>query len=102
MRLLIRLTDDLTSSLDLAAGDSVVLGRDSEHCHVVVLDGRVSQRHCKLSVSGDKLWVEDLGSTNGTFVNDERVDSALVTPGDRIQIGSCVINVRKSDSEGDI
>jgi pSer/pThr/pTyr-binding forkhead associated (FHA) protein len=96
MELLIRLTEDITSSLDLMSGDAVVLGRDSEQCQFVVLDGKVSQQHCKLSVSGDNLWVEDLGSTNGTFVNGERVTSALVAPGDVIRLGDCRIEVRPS------
>jgi pSer/pThr/pTyr-binding forkhead associated (FHA) protein len=96
MELLIRLTEDITSSLDLASGDAVILGRDSEQCQFVVLDGKVSQQHCKLSVSGDKLWVEDLGSTNGTFVNEERVESAMVAPGDEIRLGNCRIEVRAS------
>lgn len=99
MELLIRLTEDITSSLDLTSGDAIVLGRDSEQCQFVVLDGKVSQQHCKLSVSGDKLWVEDLGSTNGTFVNGERVESALVAPGDEISLGDCRIQVRASQSD---
>lgn len=96
MELRIRLTEDITSSLDLTSGDAVILGRDSERCQFVVLDGKVSQQHCKLSVSGDKLWVEDLGSTNGTFVNGERVTTALVSPGDEIKLGNCRIEVRPS------
>ncbi|NLW49768.1 MAG: FHA domain-containing protein [Candidatus Brocadiaceae bacterium] len=94
MELLIRLTEDITSSLDLTSGDTVILGRDSDRCQFVVLDSRVSQQHCKFSVSGDKLWVEDLNSTNGTFVNGERVSTALVSPGDEIRLGNCRIEVR--------
>ena len=51
-------------------------------------DTTVSSRHATLSKRTDGLWVEDAGSTNGTFVNGARVTSArLLQPGDVIRIG---------------
>lgn len=48
----------------------------------------VSRFHCRLTASGDgRLLVEDLGSTNGTFVNGVRISSAEAGDGDRIGIG---------------
>jgi adenylate cyclase len=57
--------------------EGVLVGRDSEHCEVVLANESVSRRHARLSVGTDNtLRVEDVGSTNGTSV-----DGMLVTPG---------------------
>jgi pSer/pThr/pTyr-binding forkhead associated (FHA) protein len=51
-------------------------------------DTTVSSRHATIDSRTDGLWVEDAGSTNGTFVNGARVTSArLLQPGDVIRIG---------------
>jgi pSer/pThr/pTyr-binding forkhead associated (FHA) protein len=48
----------------------------------------VSRVHCRLTaLPSGELEVKDLESTNGTFVNGQRIEAARVTPGDRIQIG---------------
>lgn len=54
----------------------------------------VSRIHCRLSVGDDgQLIVEDLESTNGTFVNDERVTRAVLSTGDRLRVGRVVLAV---------
>ena len=60
----------------------------------------VSRVHCRLSTdaSGD-LSVEDLDSTNGTFVNDQRVSGrAVLSPGDRLRVGRVELSVKKAES----
>ena len=48
----------------------------------------VSRVHCRLTaLPGGDLEVRDLNSTNGTFVNGERIENAVLAPGDRIQVG---------------
>jgi pSer/pThr/pTyr-binding forkhead associated (FHA) protein len=47
----------------------------------------VSRLHCRLEAGLDTLMVVDLGSTNGTYVNDKRVERAPLTGGDRLRIG---------------
>ncbi len=48
----------------------------------------VSRVHCRVtSLPGGELEVRDLNSTNGTFVNGERIEHAVLAPGDRIQVG---------------
>jgi pSer/pThr/pTyr-binding forkhead associated (FHA) protein len=48
----------------------------------------VSRVHCRLTaLPGGELEVRDLNSTNGTFVNGERVESAVLSSGDRLQVG---------------
>ena len=48
----------------------------------------VSRLHCQFSLTGEgTLTVEDLGSTNGTFVNDRKIERVHLTPGDRVRVG---------------
>jgi pSer/pThr/pTyr-binding forkhead associated (FHA) protein len=64
-----------------------------------VLDAAlVSRFHCRLSVSAaDTLEVEDLQSTNGTWVNDQRVQRLQLAAGDRLRIGRVELTVEKND-----
>jgi hypothetical protein len=63
-------------------------------CGVVVDDPRVSKLHTRLFHSGGRWVVEDLGSTNGTLLNDHVLDLAKnVGPGDRIQVGEHVLEL---------
>ena len=71
----------------LRAG-STIIGRMSE-CDVTVNDTNVSRRHAEVRTSGTSHVVVDLGSTNGTLVNGERVVSErLIADGDIISVGS--------------
>ena len=51
-------------------------------------DASVSGRHCEVRLRGDELIVRDLQSTNGTFVNNQRVDSSELRPGDLLRLGN--------------
>ncbi|HUY06244.1 MAG TPA: FHA domain-containing protein [Acidimicrobiales bacterium] len=58
-------------------------------------DTFVSSVHARIFLQGSDAVVEDLGSTNGTYVNEARVDEpVIVDRGDRVQIGSTVLEVR--------
>lgn len=75
-------------------GDEVTLGRASG-CSVALEDGYASQLHARLFRHGDGLQVEDLGSTNGTYVNGRRVTAPTpLTRGDQLRIGATVFEVR--------
>ncbi|HME89800.1 MAG TPA: GGDEF domain-containing protein [Myxococcaceae bacterium] len=66
----------------------VVLGRSAE-CQFQVDDDGISRKHAKVSLGNDNQFqVEDLGSTNGTFLNGVRIEAAALQDGDKIQIGS--------------
>jgi len=58
----------------LLADGTYLLGRDAS-CHILLDDAKVSRRHAKLSVHGEQVIVEDLGSMNGIYVNGVRVSS---------------------------
>jgi predicted component of type VI protein secretion system len=69
--------------------DITVVGR-REDCDLRIPLGDVSRKHCRLINDGESFRVEDLGSSNGTFVNGERVQEAVVSAGDSIQLGPVV------------
>ena len=56
----------------------------------------VSRLHCRLEAESETLLVVDLDSTNGTFVNDKRVDKARLSSGDRLRIGRVELTVEKA------
>ncbi len=62
-------------------------------------DVTVSRHHCRLSAVGDELTIEDSGSTNGTYVNDDRIDSAKLEPGDELLIGRFHLIVARGEAE---
>lgn len=71
----------------LVTGDEVMIGRRPE-CGITVGSSRASRRHAVVRSLDDQVIVEDLGSTNGTFVNGQRITgSRPLEPGDRIVVG---------------
>ncbi|HLM86066.1 MAG TPA: FHA domain-containing protein [Solirubrobacteraceae bacterium] len=80
----------------------LVIGRDPS-VDLVITDADVSARHASLIPLDVGFAIEDLGSTNGTFVNGRRVSSAHeVRPGDRIQLGGTVLEVRADTPHADM
>jgi hypothetical protein len=70
-------------------GEQLALGRDPDMADIVVMDPAISRRHCILSKAAGVIMLEDLGSTNGTFVNDERVHGTVeIGLGDNVRVGS--------------
>ena len=61
-------------------------GRDPS-CDVVIAEPTVSRRHAQASWDGHELVIEDLGSSGGTFVNDVKVQRAVLHPGDVVRLG---------------
>jgi hypothetical protein len=69
-------------------GERVTLGRDPDCADIAIMDPALSRRHCILSRKGGTIRIEDLDSTNGTFVNERRTASAEITPQDTVRIGA--------------
>jgi pSer/pThr/pTyr-binding forkhead associated (FHA) protein len=76
--------------LQLRAGEAVLIGR-SRSCDLSLRSPAASRRHAEIVLAASGWLVRDLDSTNGTFVNGERVRERLLCPGDRIEIGSDAI-----------
>lgn len=75
-------------------GNEVHMGRHAQ-CEIVLKDLEISRRHLKVSQSGDDWIVDDLGSTNGTWLNGQRIAKQRISPGDRVEIGETVFVLRK-------
>jgi pSer/pThr/pTyr-binding forkhead associated (FHA) protein len=74
---------------------STTLGRGVE-CELRLDDTYVSQQHARIFDRGGNWYVEDLGSTNGTFINEQKlVAPAMLTPGDKIRVGTTIVELRK-------
>jgi hypothetical protein len=79
----------------VALDASTTVGRGAE-CELRVEDTYASQQHARLFPKGGGWYVEDLGSTNGTFVNEQKlVAPALLQPGDRVRIGTTELELRR-------
>lgn len=70
--------------------DVTVLGRGSQ-ATLRLNDTGVSRVHCEIRREGDDVVLVDLGSTNGTTVNGRAVERVRLAPGDRIELGRCVL-----------
>ena len=72
----------------------IEIGR-SDQCTIRLTDTYASQVHARLSARNGAWVVEDLGSTNGTYLNDQRVESpSEVRTGDRVRIGTTTLEFR--------
>lgn len=81
---------ELTGSV-MPVNDELTIGRAAA-CTLTLDDTYVSQHHARIVHRDGRHLVDDLGSTNGTFVNRERIDApVMLEPGDRVQIGSTVL-----------
>jgi hypothetical protein len=73
---------------------STVLGRD-KGSDLVIDNSDVSWRHCLLDIQARGVFILDLDSTNGTFVNGVLVRDAYLNPGDRIEVGPCLFTINR-------
>lgn len=64
---------------------STIIGRHSE-CDICLPSEEISRKHAKLVITSDGLYVEDLGSANGTFVNGHQVRREKIEPGDELKL----------------
>jgi hypothetical protein len=70
---------------------SMVVGRRREGSDIVIHDTNVSRKHALIESQGDRVTIEDTNSSNGTVVNDERIEARVdLRPGDVIRIGDAV------------
>ena len=75
--------------------DAVDVGR-SERCAIRLDDTYVSQMHARLYGENGTWYVKDLGSTNGTFVNDRKVDAPIqVHAGDVVKVGKTLLELKR-------
>lgn len=74
-------------------GGRFLIGRKPE-CDLCVPHATVSRQHCEIVVVGDEVRLRDLGSSNGTFLNDVRVQESRLEPGDRVTVGPAALTLQ--------
>ena len=80
--------------LDLTG--EIVIGR--EGCDVEIEDARISRRHVALRPQEDGIEIEDLGSSNGTFIDERKIGAAvLVTASTMVRLGATVLRIELDD-----
>lgn len=80
------------------AGPTVIGRQDG--CDITIATDELSRRHCELRPTADGLWVEDLGSANGTFINDKRVTRELIRAGDELRLDTLRFQVLAPGKDG--
>jgi len=85
--------DNATPQSQFYTQAEIIIGRDS-HCDISLLDDTVSIRHARLLYHHGQWWLEDLGSTNGTWLNNEILSTpTVVINEDQIQCGKTLITL---------
>src|ERR1700728_4867643 len=79
----------------------IVVGRSSD-LDMVLVEDMVSRKHGRIAMQQDQIWIEDLGSTNGTFVNGEKIKRARLKEGDRVLIVTSILKLIASDGQSSL
>ena len=87
-------------TVDLRVG-AVTIGR-ATNSDIHIKDSTVSSQHAKIVTYFDASYIEDLESTNGTFVNGKRVQKHILNPGDVISVGTHTLKVENEQITADV
>jgi pSer/pThr/pTyr-binding forkhead associated (FHA) protein len=75
---------------------AITIGR-SNNCTLSLEDDWISRTHCKVWVKDENVWIEDLGSTNGSFIDGNRIDKQNLNLGSKLQIGKIIFQLGRFD-----
>jgi serine/threonine protein kinase len=93
----LRVTAGNASGSEIQIRDELVIGRQASEEGQLGQDAEISREHARIGRAGSHFVIEDLGSTNGTFVNGRRITKTeILSPGDRIQVGATTLVVQVS------
>jgi hypothetical protein len=91
---ILEIVEGSSAGRQVPVSDTVELGRDPD-VDLTLDDEQVSRHHARLTRSGGEVTVEDLGSMNGTYVNDQPLQgSQRLDPGDEVRVGLTVLELR--------
>jgi pSer/pThr/pTyr-binding forkhead associated (FHA) protein len=94
-RLLVLKSPELDQGRTLEVAATTIIGRDGHSGIQLDRDEFASSRHARIEPRPDGIWLDDLGSTNGTFVNGKKLERAqLVRVGDVIRVGETELQVQ--------
>jgi len=99
-KLLIKTGEKKGFSCQLSTGE-ITIGRDPLN-NIVLPDRRVSRHHARISSHGEEYVVEDIGSVNGTFVNNDEIKKQTLKLGDELKVGSTVISFLSVSDSGEM
>ena len=97
MAKLVVISEGFTGKTVELKADKITIGR-SEDNSFQIAENSVSSRHCELQLKDDILHIKDLGSTNGTFINDKKITGGTLKPGQVLKLGS--IELRFAGDKG--
>ena len=93
----LRVTAGNALGSEIQVRDEFVIGRQASEEGQLGQDAEISRQHARIAPSNGSFVIEDLGSTNGTFVNGRRISKPeILSPGDRIQVGATTLVVQVS------
>jgi pSer/pThr/pTyr-binding forkhead associated (FHA) protein len=99
-KLLIQMPDGEEVTHDLPE-DKTTVGRLAENS-LAIPDASVSSRHAEISYKNNAFFVTDLGSTNGTFLNDEQITESALNHGDELRFGSISTRFESQNDSGEL
>ena len=76
-----------------------VIGRSTD-CNLRLASGKISRKHCKLLINDDRVAIIDLGSSNGTYLNKQKLDANVetaISPGEQLSVGAVTFVVQYND-----
>lgn len=92
--------DDGKQTLRQFSQSQIMIGRDT-NCDLSLMDEALSAHHARLTHHHGQWWLEDLNSTNGTFLNNEKLSTpAVVITGDHFKCGNTVFSIEVEDRDG--
>ncbi|MFQ5696805.1 MAG: FHA domain-containing protein [Myxococcota bacterium] len=98
LSILIRVESGFYAGLEWPLEADTVIGRGRK-ADLMLGEATISRRHARVFREADSLWVEDLGSTNGTQLNGERVTRAPLSLGDEIRMGKLALRLKRKDPD---
>jgi pSer/pThr/pTyr-binding forkhead associated (FHA) protein len=91
--------DQGKESIQQFSQPQIMIGRDTK-CDLSMMDEALSAHHARLTYHHRQWWLEDLNSTNGTFLNREKLTTpAVVITGDHFKCGNTVFSIQVEDSD---
>lgn len=93
-------TDQGNETVRRFSQTELLIGRDP-NCDVALMDEALSAHHARLAYHHGQWWLEDLNSTNGTFLNREKLTtSAVVIAGDEFKCGNTIFGIQLGGGDG--
>src|SRR5436305_125978 len=94
---LVLLSEGLTGRTYELKTDKTTVGRVSDNAFEIP-EASVSSHHAELTLRGNDVLVKDLGSTNGTFINGEKIEEAVLKPGQILRFGMIEMRLESGDA----